>query len=158
MAQRSLVAFKEKDSVSDCDEDTQPEFGGVAIVNKPQKYLSPRLINDHPRMAGMKRHNFECIQRIKESKASADHNESLDEVDAHSAIDGSCTNELFGTPKIRQPGESGDAMDTQGDALETLSTEDLDQDPEPEVSVSDKDGGKCVAPESNEEVVNETLY
>jgi hypothetical protein len=23
------------------DEDTQPAFGGVAIVNKPQKYLSP---------------------------------------------------------------------------------------------------------------------
>ncbi len=36
--------------------------------------------------------------------------------------------------------------------------EDLDQDPEPEVSVSDGDGGECVAPESDEEIVDETLY
>ncbi len=39
-----------------------------------------------------------------------------------------------------------------------MSTEDLDQDPEPEVSVSDEDGGECVAPESDEEVVDETFY
>jgi hypothetical protein len=50
------------------------------------------------------------------------------------------------------------ATDTRGDALETLSTEDLDQDPEPEFSVSDEDGGECVAPESVEEIVDETLY
>ncbi len=56
VAQRSLVAVEEKDSVSDCNEDTQPEFGRVAIVNK---YLSPRNMNAHPRMAGMKRHNSE---------------------------------------------------------------------------------------------------
>ena len=41
MVQRSLVAVEENDSVPDSDEDTQPEFGGVAVVNKPQKYLSP---------------------------------------------------------------------------------------------------------------------
>ena len=29
MAQRSRVAVKEKDSVSDYDEDTQPEFGAI---------------------------------------------------------------------------------------------------------------------------------
>ncbi len=51
-----------------------------------------------------------------------------------------------------------DATDTQGDALEPLSTEDLNKDPEPEVSVSDGDGGECVAPESDEEIVDETLY
>ncbi len=75
-------------------------------MNLPQKYLSPRLINDHPRMAGMKRHEFECIQRIKESEASVDSRKSLDEVEAHLAIDGSCTDQLFGTLKIQQPGES----------------------------------------------------
>ncbi len=64
---KSLLAVGEKDSVSDSDEDTQPEFGGVAIVNKPKKCLSPRIINAHPRMAGMKRHDFDCIQQIKES-------------------------------------------------------------------------------------------
>ncbi len=110
MAQRSLVAVEGKDRVSVSDEDTQPEFGGVAIVNKPQKYLSSRLITDHPRMAGMKRHDFECIQQITESEASVDRRDSLDEVEAHLAIDGSCTHELFGFPKIQQPGESGDAL------------------------------------------------
>ncbi len=32
VAQHSLLAVEEKDSVSDSDEDTQPELGGVAIV------------------------------------------------------------------------------------------------------------------------------
>ncbi len=67
VAKRSLVAVGEKDSVADSDEDTQPEFGGVDIVNKPQKYLSPQIIKAHPQMAGMKRHNFDCIQQSKES-------------------------------------------------------------------------------------------
>jgi hypothetical protein len=62
-----VVAVEEMDNVSESYEDNQPEFGGVAIVNKPKKYLIPRMINDHPQMAGMKRHYFECIQRIKES-------------------------------------------------------------------------------------------
>ncbi len=54
--------------------------------------------------------------------------ESLDEVDSYLTTDESCTNELFGTPKIQEPAESGDATDTQGGALKTLSTEDLNQD------------------------------
>ena len=84
--------------------------------------------------------------------------ESLDDVEAYLAIDWSCTNELFGTPEIQDASEPGDATDTHGDALETPSTEDLDQDPEPEVSVSDEDGGECVAPESDGEIVDETLH
>ncbi len=145
--QRSLVALEEKESVSDSNEDPQPEFGGVAIVKKPQKYLSPRIINAHPRMAGMQRHDLEHIQRIKESKALVDSRESLDEVEAYLAINEGCTSEPFGTPKIQKPLESGDATDARGDALETLSTEDLKQDPEPEVSLSDEDGDECVAAE-----------
>ena len=62
MAQRSLVAVKEKDSVTDSDEDPQPEFGGVAIVVKSQNRLSPQTINSHPRLAGMKRHDLDCIE------------------------------------------------------------------------------------------------
>jgi hypothetical protein len=38
VAQRSLVTVEEKDSVTDSDEDPQPEFGGVAIVVKSQKH------------------------------------------------------------------------------------------------------------------------
>jgi hypothetical protein len=41
------------------------------------------------------------------------------------ATDGIRTNDLFGSPMIQQPGESGNATDTQGDAPETLSIEDL---------------------------------
>ncbi len=62
VVQHSLVAVEEKDSVSDSDEDHQPEFGGVAIVIKPHKHLSPLSINTHPRMAGMMRHDFDRIQ------------------------------------------------------------------------------------------------
>jgi hypothetical protein len=58
---------------------------------------------------------------------------------------------------IQQPGESRDATDTQGDAPETLHTEGLYQDLESEVGVSDEDGGECVAPESDEEIVDEKL-
>ncbi len=107
MAQRFLVpvAFEEKESVSDSDEDPQPEFGGVAIVGKTQKHLSPRIINSHPRLAGMKRHNLDHIKQVKESEASVGSRESVDEVEAHLATEEICTNDLFGSPKIQQPGE-----------------------------------------------------
>ena len=58
---------------------------------------------------------------------------------------------------IQQPGESRDATDTQGDAPETLHAEDLYPDYKSEVGVSDEDGCECVAPESDEEIVDETL-
>ncbi len=77
VAQRSLVAVEEKDSISDSDEDPQPEFGRVVIVRKSQKHLSPQIINAHPQMAGMKRHNLDCIQQVKESKASVGSRESV---------------------------------------------------------------------------------
>ena len=59
---------------------------------------------------------------------------------------------------IQQPGESPDATDTQGDAPEMLHTEDLYQDLESEVGVSDEDGSEFVEPESDEEIVDEKLY
>ncbi len=99
-----LLAVEEKDSVSDSNEVNQPEFGRVATAIKPQKHLSPRSINAQPRMAGMKRHDFDRIQLLfKESKASVDSRESLNEVEAHFSIDWSCTSELFGTPEIQGP-------------------------------------------------------
>ncbi len=83
VAQRSLVAVEEKDSVTDSDEVPQPEFGlfgGVAIVVKSQKHLSPQTINAHPRLAGVKRHDLDRIEQVKASEASSDRRESLDEV------------------------------------------------------------------------------
>jgi hypothetical protein len=67
------VAVEEEESVSDSDENTQPEFGGIA------KHLSPRIINAHPQMAGMQRHDLERIQRMRESEALVGCRESLDE-------------------------------------------------------------------------------
>ncbi len=58
---------------------------------------------------------------------------------------------------MQQPGESRGATDTQGDAPETLHSEDLYQDLESEVGVSDENGGECAAPESDKEIVDETL-
>ncbi len=57
-------------------------------------------------MAGMQCHDLDSIQRIKESEALADRRESFDEVEAYLAVDGGCTNELFGTPGIQEPLES----------------------------------------------------
>ncbi len=61
MAQRSLVAIEEKDSVSDSHEDPQQEYAGVATVVKSQNHLSPQTINSNPRLAGMKSHNLDSI-------------------------------------------------------------------------------------------------
>jgi hypothetical protein len=59
---------------------------------------------------------------------------------------------------MQEPAESGDATDTQGEALENLSTEDRDQEPKPKVSVLDEDGGECIGAEADEEIVDETLH
>ncbi len=45
VAQSSLVAVQLKDSLTDSNEDPQPEFGGVAIVVKSQEHLSPQTIS-----------------------------------------------------------------------------------------------------------------
>jgi hypothetical protein len=103
-------------------------------------------------MAGMKHHDFDRIQRIKESEASVDCRESLDKFEANFSINWSCTNQLFGTPS-----ESEDATDARGNALDTLTTEYLEQDPEPEDSAPDEDGNECAAAESDEEIVDETI-
>ena len=96
LAQRSMVAVEEKDSVSDSYEGPQPDFGGVAIVGKSQNYLNPQIINAHPRLAGMKCHDLDCIVRVKASESSSDRRESLDEVEAYLVTDGTDTNDLFG--------------------------------------------------------------
>ncbi len=61
------------------------------------------------------------------------------------------------TPEIQELSESGDATDAQGDARETLTMEYLEQDPEPEVSMSDEDGNNSVAAQSDGEIVVETI-
>ena len=176
VAQRSLVAVKEKDSVSDSNEDPnfpKPEYAGVAIVVsesfEPMDYqLSPSVGWDEaPRP---------WLEQIKASEASSERRESLDEVEAYLATDGNDTNDLFCSPMIQHPGESQDATDTQGNApethhtedlypdlksevgvSETLKTEDLYPDLKSEVGVSDEDGSECIAPESDEQIVNKML-
>ncbi len=75
-------------------------------MRKSQKHLSPRIINAHPQLAGMKRHDLDRIEQVKESKASVGSRESLNEFEAYLVTYESWTNELFGTPKIQQPVES----------------------------------------------------
>jgi hypothetical protein len=74
-------------------------------------------------MAGMKRHDFDLIWRVKESEASVVCSESLEEIEAHFLIDLSFTSELFGTPDIQERLVSRDATDARCDALDTLTTE-----------------------------------
>ncbi len=123
---------------------------------KPEKHWSPRSINAHPQMAGMKRHDFDRILRIKERDAPVDRRGSFDEVEIYLAIDESCTNKLF-AQEIQGPKESGDVTDARGNALDTLTMDYLKENPKPEDSVPDEDGNECVAAESDEEIVDETL-
>jgi hypothetical protein len=53
-------------------------------------------------MTGMKRHDLDRILPINESEASVDFRYSLDEVKERLSIDGSCTDEPFGTPEIQK--------------------------------------------------------
>ncbi len=155
-----LVRIRDTVLLFDCTRDSEcwaTECAGVAIVVKSQNHFGPRTINSNPRLAGMKRHDLDHIEQVKASEASPDCRESLDEVEAYLTTNGIRTNDLFGSPMFQQSGESGDAMDTQGDAPETLQTVDLYPDYESEVGVSDEDGGECVAPESDEEIVDRKL-
>ncbi len=59
VAQRSLVPVETKESVNGPINDNQLEFGGVATVMKPQKYVSPRSINAQPLITGMQRQDID---------------------------------------------------------------------------------------------------
>jgi hypothetical protein len=56
-------------------------FGKSPNVQKPREPSAngkqKNNFDAHPRMAGMKRHDFDRIQQIKESKASVDRREAL---------------------------------------------------------------------------------
>ncbi len=47
-------------------------------------------------------------------------------------------------------------MDARGNALDTMTTEYLEQDPEPEDSTLDEDCDECAAAESDEVIVDES--
>ncbi len=83
-------------------------------MTKHHKHVSPRSFNTM--LVGMTRHDLDLIRRLNESVASVDCRESLNEVEARTSIDGSCNDELFGTPEIQKASESGDALDAQGEA------------------------------------------
>ena len=68
IAQKALVPA-EKTELSDSDDDHQPEYGGMALVGKPKKHVSPRLIN--AMMVGITRHNPDS-RRTSECDAFVD--------------------------------------------------------------------------------------
>ena len=93
IAQKSLV-LADKTELSDSDDENQLEAGNVAIVVKPKKHVSPRLIN--AMMVGITRRNSESC-RISECDAYEDQSWGNDEVEAQMMTDESMHQEnLFG--------------------------------------------------------------
>ena len=45
IAQRSLVIVHDKIELSDSDDENQPDYGGMAILARPKKHVSPRTMN-----------------------------------------------------------------------------------------------------------------
>ncbi len=116
IAQRFMVPVPEEENVTDSNDDNQPEFGGVATVIKPQKYVSPQSIHAQLRIAGMKRHCLDRIRRINENEAPVSRRKSFNKVETRVSIDGSCTNERIGTPEIQETKENGDETDEHYDS------------------------------------------
>ncbi len=77
-----------------------------------QAAVSPRTINSM--IVGMPRHKHAGWKRINEGEASVERQSSSEEVEARTSIDGSLTDDLFGTPDIQKALESGDVTDPQG--------------------------------------------
>ena len=125
-AQRSLVQIPNGTTLSDSDDECdQPEYGGnvgmMAIVAKPKKHVSPRLIN--AMMVGLTRRNSES-RRISECDAYQDQSWGNDEVEAQMMTDESMQQEnLFAEPDVQKALELRDVMSQQGDAHEYQTTE-----------------------------------
>jgi hypothetical protein len=77
-------------------------------------------------LVGMTHHDLDHLKRLNESEASVDTDSrlSLVEVEARMSMDGSCTDELCGTPEMQKASESGDATDARGDAQAVQNMED----------------------------------
>ena len=104
-AQRSLVQIPNGTTLSDSDDECdQPEYGGnvgmMAIVAKPKKHVSSRLIN--AMMVGLTRRNSES-RRISECDAYQDKSWGNDEVEAQMMTDESMQQEnLFAEPDVQK--------------------------------------------------------
>ena len=83
IAQRSLVPA-DKTVLSDSDDEPKPEYGQIAMVVKPKKHVSPRLMNSM--LVGITRRNSD-FQRISECDASVDRVPGNDEIDAQMLFD-----------------------------------------------------------------------
>ena len=64
-------------------------------------------------MVGITRHDYDRLKRINVREASVERESSSDEVEARRLIDGSSTDDCFGTTDLQK---AGDVTDTQGDA------------------------------------------
>ena len=153
-----MFCITSKDAVSDSDDEPQPEYGNIAIVVNPkQRHISPQTIN--AMMVGLTCHDYDHLERIREREAFVERESSSDEVEARTSINGSLTDDLFGTTDIQKALESGDGTDPQGDAQEAPSINDTapEQESEKEDSASESDSDVCAAAESEDEFVDETV-
>ena len=119
--QCSLVPVTYGETVSDSEDDNQPEYGMMATVAKSKKHVSPQLIN--AMMVGITRRNSE-FRRTSECDAYPDQVLGDDEIDTQMMSDESMQQEnLFGEPDVQKAWELRDVMSQQGDAREYQATE-----------------------------------
>jgi hypothetical protein len=118
--QRSLVSVHQGPTVSDSDDDDdQPEYGhgqsaSMAVVFKPKKHVSPRLVN--AMMVGMTRRNSES-RRISECDEYYGQAWGNDEIDTQLMQEESWQQQdLFGRPDAVENQQLRDVMSQQEEA------------------------------------------
>ena len=119
----------------------------MAIVAKPKKHVSPRLIN--AMMVGITRRNSE-FHRTSECDAFVDRVPGNDDINASMSADESMQQDLFGEQNVQKTLELRDVMSQQGDAQEDQQAEEPNHDlgPYSHDSASDKDDNDSAAVES----------
>ena len=129
----------------------------MAIVAKPTKHVSPRLIN--AMMVGITRRKSE-VRRTSECDEYQDQAWGTDEIDAQMMSDESMHQEnLFGEPDVQKTLELRDVMSQKGGAHEYQETEEpnIKLGPYSDDGASDDDDKYCAAVESECSIVDETV-
>ena len=158
--QRSLVPVRNRDAVSDSDDDDdQPDHGqyvGMARVMKPRKHVSPRLVN--AMMVGMTRRNSESrrISECDEHYGQAWYN---DEVENQLMQEESWQQQdLFGRPDAVENQQLRDVMSQQEEARDQeVGETNVDLGSYSDDDATEDDDKQCEAIESECSIIDETV-
>ena len=128
----------------------------MAIVAKPKKHVSPRLIN--AKMVGITRSTSE-IRRTSECEAYPDQAWGNDDTYTQMMSDESMQQEnLFAEPDVQKALELRDVMSQQGDAHDQITEEpNIELGAYSDDGASDDDDKHCDAVESECSIVDETV-